>query len=117
MLSSKSERDRIKTEIKVMRKQLKLRKFELLPDCVWTGYLLPYLCRSEQCILSATCKWCLAKCGMDAQRVSDQFDLDNRYWRENFFNFVDPLQDATLLLDAGKFEALTNTQKVCARLP
>ena len=111
LISSKSERDRIKTEIKVMRKQLKLRKFELLPDRVWTDYLLHYLCRTEQFTLSATCKWCLSKCGMDSFDFSAAFDLDNRYWRENFFNFVDVQQDATLLLDDGKFEMLTGTQR------
>ncbi len=96
--SFKLERERIKSEIKLMRKQLKQRKFELLPNRIWYSYLLLYLCHSEQFILSSTCKYCLNK-------------FDNIYWRQNFFNFIDSGKDCALLINKNKFELLTMTQK------
>ncbi len=109
--SFKIERERIKTEIKLMRKQLKQRKFELLANNIWYSYLLLYLCRSEQFILSSTCKYCLKKCGMIQYNFSQQFEFDNIYWRQNFFNFISTEKDSTLLINKNKFELLSMTQK------
>merc|ERR1712113_1220902 len=56
-------------------------------------------------------KSCWSKCGVQSFLFSDQFDFDNHYWRDNFFNFIDPSQDSTLLINENKFELLTMTQK------
>ena len=111
MTLSKSEKDRIKKERKIWEKKLKHHKFELLPNSVWDKHLLKYLCRTEQFLLSSTCKHCYSKCSIDTFVISQQFDFDNYYWRENFFNFIDPSQDSTLLINENKFEMLTLTQK------
>merc|ERR1712003_394754 len=103
------EKKRIKTELKVMEKQLKSRKFELLPNKIWNDYLLQYLCRSEQFVLSSTCTYCRSKCSIDSYSFSDQFPFDNIYWRENFFNCLDATQDSTLLFVGNAFEEMSST--------
>ena len=62
-------------------------------------------------MLSSTCKHCWNKCGIQTFNITKEFEQDNRYWRENFFNFFDPSQDSTLFINDNKFELLTDTQR------
>eukprot|EP01083_Nonionella_stella_P050406 134083_1 len=110
-ITSKIERERIKSDIKEWKKQIKTRKFELLPDTIWHDYLLQYVCHTEQFVLSSTCTYCQRKCGLKTFTFADHFEVDNMYWRSNFWNCVDPEHDATLLFHENKFETMSLTQR------